>query len=205
MAPNKSRTGETTEAASSAEQSSPDLPDVAIVPKGEYRELSLAQLVVNPRNAPQTAVEWPTAAGQLTVPVTAGDWVRQLEQANAAAGVYIVVHSPLHASEGRRAEALVHLRAARRLLADGLYGQAVAEARKILDILKDIDRVPALADLPVKPARDKVERWAAWREAVTGLANAAPHADPVTATITWDRRDATAVIATIAALFQRLD
>jgi hypothetical protein len=142
-------------------------------------------------------------SGNAPITVPAGQWVAAMEAAGVADAVYVVVRAPLHAHNGRRAEAVRFLREARRLLAEGHYPQAVAEARKMLDVLTEIALPPPTEEAKVR-LRDKAQRWDALRKAVTELANAAPHGDEVTAEIDWTRQDAVTVIATIAGLLQRL-
>lgn len=144
------------------------------------------------------------ASAQVPIRVRQGEWVRQLEETGAVAGVLIVVHPRPHAAGTRYAEAMGYLRAARQLLAGGQYPQAVSEARKVLDVLNEIDPAPA-GDPPNVPARQrtKSQRWFQLRKAVTELANPAPHGDAAAAAVTWDHADAQAVLGTVASLLAR--
>lgn len=147
-------------------------------------------------------LRWPRS-GNAPITVSAGDWVAAMEAAGVADAVYVVVRAPLHAHDGEHARAVQLLRKARRLLAEGHYTQAVAEARKVLEVLTEIGPPPPSEE--AKPRqRDKAQRWDVLRKAVTELANAAPHSDPITSEIDWTRGDAIAVIASTAGLLQRL-
>lgn len=150
--------------------------------------------------------EYPTQPAQTSITVPAGEWVKQLEQVNAAAGLFVVVHAPPHAGDGRRTDAVGYLRTARRLQANGQFEQAVAEARKVLDVLEEIDPVPNRGQVKgVDPkARDKALRWANYRHATVDLINSSPHGDAVAAQITWTYDDVTAVLAAVAGLLGRL-
>jgi hypothetical protein len=118
----------------------------------------------------------------------------------------VVVHSPLHAADSCHADAVGYLRTARRLLAAGDFDQAVAEARKVLDVLDQIDPVPNRGEVNNVNCkdRDKSFRWAGYRHATQDLINSSPHGDTVAAQITWTYQDATAVLAAVAGLLNRL-
>lgn len=147
---------------------------------------------------------WPAVTRQTSIHIHRTEWVRHLDNIDAAAGVLVAVHPRPYAAGTRYADALGYLRAARRLLDGGQYPQAVAEARKVLDVLNEIDRPPVNDPQDVAPKqRTKAQRWSRLRTAVTELANAAPHGDATAAQVTWDRQDAQAVIATVAALLAR--
>jgi hypothetical protein len=144
---------------------------------------------------------WPTVSRQGSVHVTSGDWVRQLEQIETAASFLIVSRAPR--GDGRRTEATAILRQAQKMLGAGLVQQAVAEARKVLDVLAEIGP-PGKDPRSIDP-RDRTlpERWAALWWAVKGLANPAPHADELAAQMTWTRDEAVLVLGAIAGLLQR--
>lgn len=152
--------------------------------------------------------DYPTQAAQTSITVPAGEWVKQLEQVNATAGLFVVVHAPPHAGDGRRTDAVGYLRTARRLLANGHFDQAVAEARKVvLDVLNEIDPVPTRSQVDAvseRKARDKALRWANYRHATQDLINSSPHGDDVATKITWTYTDATAVLSAVAGLLSRL-
>lgn len=151
--------------------------------------------------------EYPTQAAQTSITVPAGEWVKQLEQVSAAAGLFVVVQAPPHAGDGRRTDAVGYLRTARRLLANGDFDQAVAEARKVLDVLNEIDPVPTRSQVDAvtdRKARDKALRWANYRHATQELINSSPHGDAVATKITWTYADVTAVLAAVAGLLSRL-
>lgn len=138
--------------------------------------------------------------------MSVGDWVGQLEQVTATAGLFVVVQAPPHAGDSRRTDAVGYLRTARRLLANGDFDQAVAEARKVLDVLDEIAPVPDRGHVGAagRRARDKALRWANYRHATQDLINSAPHGDDVAAQITWTYADVTAVLAAVAGLLSRL-
>jgi hypothetical protein len=170
------------------------------------RDLTLAVSVHALLGGDRGDLEWPVALAQTTVTVPVGEWVRQLEQVNAAAGLFVVVHAPLHAGDSRRADAVGYLRTARRLLAGGDFDQAVAEARKVLDVLDQIAPVPDRGQVNnvVPKNRDKSLRWAGYRHATQDLINSSPHGDAIAAQITWTYEDAAAVLAAVAGLLNRL-
>lgn len=170
---------------------------------GELRlQLSLHALLVGDRRD----LEWPTATAQTTINVSVGDWVGQLEQVTATAGLFVVVQAPSHAGDSRRTDAVGYLRTARRLLANGDFDQAVAEARKVLDVLDEINPVPNRGQVNGvdRKAREGALRWANYRHATQDLINTAPHGDEVAAQITWTHEDVTAVLAAVAGLLSRL-
>lgn len=170
------------------------------------RDLSLAVSVHALLAGDRGDLEWPMSSAQTSITVSVGDWVGQLEQVNAAAGLYVVVHAPPHAADSRRTDAVGYLRTARRLLASGDFDQAVAEARKVLDVLDQIDPVPDRGQVKdiARKDRDKTHRWAGYRHATQDLINSSPHGDEVAAQITWTYQDATAVLAAVAGLLNRL-
>jgi hypothetical protein len=109
--------------------------------------------------------------------------------------------SPLDASAAARVG--VHLREAVRKANNGEYGDAVTEARKAIDAMDG--KVPdsrterQIASLK-KEERTVGQRLVMLRHALHGLASPAAHGDDVAAEIKWDRENALAVIAGVAAL-----
>lgn len=97
----------------------------------------------------------------------------------------------------------VHLREAVRKVNNGEYGDAVTEARKAIDAMDgkipDWQAERQIAALK-KEERTLGQRLAMLRHALHGLASPAAHGDDVAAEIKWDRENALAVIAGVAAL-----
>lgn len=151
--------------------------------------------------------EWPAVGTQTSISVPVGEWIKQLEQVSATAGLFVVVQAPQHAGDGRRTAAIEFLRTARRLLANGHYDQAVAEARKVLDVLDEIAPVPDRGQVTqvARKDRGKAIRWANYRHATQDLINSAPHGDGVSAEITWTYEDVIAVLAAVSGLLGRLE
>jgi hypothetical protein len=144
---------------------------------------------------------WPERSFQETVHVYGDTWVRLLNQVSAATSLAVVLPVPLDAGTATRVG--VHLREAVRKVNNGEYSDAVTEARKAIDAMDG--KAPGwqaerqIAALR-KEERTLGQRLAMLRHALHGLASPAAHGDDVAAEIKWDRENALAVIAGVAAL-----
>lgn len=144
---------------------------------------------------------WPERSFQETVHIYSDTWVRLLSQVSAATSLAVVLPVPLDV--GAAARVGVHLREAVRKVNNGEYGDAVTEARKAIDAMDG--KVPGwqaerqIAALK-KEERTVGQRLAMLRHALHSLASPAAHGDDVAAEIKWDRENALAVIAGVAAL-----
>jgi len=143
----------------------------------------------------------PERSFQETVHIYSDTWVRLLNQVSAATSLAVVLPIPLDASSAARVG--VHLREAVRKVNHGEYGDAVTEARKAIDAMEGMapgwQAERQIADLK-KEVRTLGQRLAMLRHALHGLASPAAHGDEVAAEIRWDRENALAVIAGVAAL-----
>jgi hypothetical protein len=144
---------------------------------------------------------WPERSFQETIHIYRDTWVRLLSQVSAASSLAVVVPIPLDASTAARVG--VHLREAIRKVNNGEYGDAVTEARKAIDAMDGLAQswqaerqIAAIR----KDERTLSQRLGMLRHALHGLASPAAHGDDVAAKIKWDRENALAVIAGVAAL-----
>lgn len=131
-------------------------------------------------------------------------WVDDAERLGALVTVPLLVPLPLGDPESLRAKAGHRLQSAVRAWADGRVDDAVRDARLALDFYDRINP-PATNDKQPPRQRDLAQRFAALRSAVHSLASGAHHNDAVTADFRYDRSDACAIVACVAALLQRVD
>jgi hypothetical protein len=124
-----------------------------------------------------------------------------LSQVSTATSLAVVVPVPLDASAAARVGA--HLREAIRKVNSGEYSDAAIEARKAIDAMDgqtaDWESERRIAAIK-KEERTVSQRRAMLRHALHGLASPAAHGDEVATEIKWDRENALAVIAGVAAL-----
>ena len=141
---------------------------------------------------------WPVRSFQESLYIYSETWQRMLAQTAVAMSMALVVPVPLDSSPTARVGA--HLREAIRKVNDGEYQDAVMAARRGMD---DMDTAWSTVKSVVSTARDDRtldQRLSLLRHALFSLASASAHGDPVAGSITWDRENAMAVIAGVAAL-----
>ena len=144
---------------------------------------------------------WPERSFQERIHIYRDTWVRLLSQVSAATSLAVVVPVPLDISTAARVG--VHLREAIRKINNGECGDAVTEGRKAIDAIdgkapdwQSERQITAIN----KEQRTLSQRLALLRHALHGLASPAAHGDDIAAEIKWDRENALAVVAGIAAL-----
>lgn len=146
--------------------------------------------------------QYPAGDAQDTVRVAGAEWADILEQVGQALSVLVVVPLSTVSADSDRSLAARRLFEARTAMRDGRYRDAVAAARGALEIL---DRMsPPSSTRTHARDLDKDERFDELRRAVKNITNAAHHDDDLASGFTWTYADATAVIATAAALLHRL-
>jgi hypothetical protein len=144
---------------------------------------------------------WPERSFQETVHIYRDSWGRLLTQVSTATSLAVVVPVPLDATAAARVG--TNLREAIRKVNNGEYGDAVIEARKAVDAMDgqapgwEAERRIAAVK---KEERTASQRLAMLRHALHGLASPAAHGDDLATEIKWDRENALAVIAGVAAL-----
>jgi hypothetical protein len=141
---------------------------------------------------------WPVRSYQESVYFHKETWQRMLTQTAIAMSMALVVPVPMDSSPEARVG--THLREAICKVNNGEYQDAVMAARRALD---DLGTGWATEKAVVSTAREKRtldQRLALLRHALFSLASASAHGDAVATSITWDRENALAVIAAVAAL-----
>jgi hypothetical protein len=144
---------------------------------------------------------WPAQEAQLAVPIQREGWVRLLSQVGAGASLAIVL--PISIAPGPTGPIGEHLRGAVRKITNGEPSDGIVEARKALDVIKDLyGKIPseqAIVSVD-KEQRTLDQRLALLRHALHGLASPAAHGDASARAIRWDQTTALAAVAGIAAL-----
>lgn len=148
-------------------------------------------------------LDYPAADAQDWIRVRGPIWASHAERLGALVTVPLLVPLPLGDPNSLRAQAGRRLQAALRALTDGRAEDAVRDARLALDLYDQLDPPVAYDEPRTARQRDLAQRFAALRAAVHSLASGAHHADAITADFRYDRRDASAVVACVAALLQR--
>lgn len=106
-------------------------------------------------------------------------------------------HAAIQASASRQVQSLLPFQATAN---NGEYEDAVTAARRAIDDM-GISWISEKAAIQTpKEQRSLEERLSALRHALHALASPAAHGDPAAASIKWDRENALAVIAGVAAL-----
>ena len=144
---------------------------------------------------------WPERSFQETVHIYRETWVRLLSQLDIAMSLAVVLPVPL--GPGPAARVGGHLREAIRKVNAGEYGDAAMEARKAIDALGSArSKWPSEKEVTSveRDLRTADQRLALLRHALYGVASPAVHGDAVAVGIEWDREQALAVIAGVAAL-----
>ena len=141
----------------------------------------------------------------LAFALSSGEWLKAWEQ--AAAGSYMEVLVPLPTDPGY-AKAVERIQTARQLIHGNHLEEALGEARKAIEPVREAYKTRATADTARgKPAkeRDKDERWALLVEDLFALVSGAAHDDPgITEHFGWTRPEAVTIVATAAGLLGRL-
>lgn len=150
------------------------------------------------------AYEYPAGDEQDWIRVRRSIWVDHAERLGALVTVPLLVPLPLGDPESLRARAGHRLQSAVRALADGRVDDAVRDARLALDFYDQINP-PAPNNNQPPRQQDLAQRFAAVRSAIHSLASGAHHNDAVTADFRYNRSDASAIVACVAALLQRAD
>lgn len=135
--------------------------------------------------------------------VPASEWTRALETWGRGVGIPILV--PLLATEPdpQRRDIVRHLKSARQAIDRGDYPAAIADARKALELLRDVS--PATRPLPKEVTqRDVGQRVHAVLQALFDLASAPAHAGEPVKDFVPARADATAVVAGTASVAQQV-
>jgi hypothetical protein len=133
------------------------------------------------------------------------DWVEILENWHYAKGLLLQIPAvDITAGTKRAVEQLERAAAA---VTEGDYQQAVALCRRAMEAAYGPNEGSLHPELgysvrSVKDA-DKEARFWLTRRGLWSLVHAANHGDEVTSTITWERRDAIAVIAILSAMLQQ--
>lgn len=148
--------------------------------------------------------DYPAGDEQDWIRVRRSIWADHAERLGALITMPLLVPLPLGDPESLRAKAGHRLQSAVRALADGRVDDAVREARLALDFYDQINPPATGTDQPPRQ-RDLAQRFAALRSAIHSLASGAHHNDTVTADFRYNRSDASAIVACVAALLQRLD
>jgi hypothetical protein len=148
------------------------------------------------------------ASDQLMFNITGDRWMRILGGAEAASAVHILVLRPSDVSPlaSKLADGVRILRAAQSHLFDGDFGSAIAETRKILDMLAELSgdpkwvaerkRVPSEAD-------SQADRWRQFHRAVYQLTSPASHGDSVSREMIWTRPETLTVLAATTGLLKQ--
>lgn len=141
---------------------------------------------------------WPVRPFQESLHIYGETWERYLRQTSASFALTVVLPVPLTDSAGGRVGK--HLRDAILKVNQGEYGDAVMAARKAVEGFgKDWVAEKAIVDTP-KDDRSLEQRLAMLRHSLHALASPSAHSDDVADSIHWDRENAMAVIAGVAAL-----
>jgi hypothetical protein len=144
---------------------------------------------------------WPERSFEQRIHIYRDTWVRLLSQVSVATSLAVVLPVPL--GPGTAARVGGHLREAIRKVNAGEYGDAVIEARKAIDALDGArPKWPSMKEITsvAQQKRSVDQRLGLLRHALSGLASPAAHGDDVAADIKWNREQALAVIAGVAAL-----
>jgi hypothetical protein len=141
---------------------------------------------------------WPVRSFQESVYIYSETWQRMLTQTAVAMSMALVVPVPLDSSPA--AKVGTHLREAIRKVNDGEYQDAVMAARRAIDDMATAWATEKSVVSTVREKRTLDQRLSLLRHALFSLASASAHGDPVAGSITWDRENAMAVIAGVAAL-----
>jgi hypothetical protein len=149
------------------------------------------------------SMDYPASDAQDWIRVPGPIWAAHAERLGALVTVPLMVPLPLGDPESLRAQAGRRLQSAVRALADGRAEDAVSAARLALDLYDRLDPPATYDDRRAPRERDLAQRFAALRSAVHSLASGAHHDDVVTADFCYGRRDASAIVACVAALLQR--
>jgi hypothetical protein len=148
-------------------------------------------------------MDYAAADAQDWIRVRGPIWAAHAERLGALVTVPLLVPLPLGNPDSLRAQAGRRLQSAVRALADGRAEDAVRDARLALDLYDRLDPPAAYDDHGAPRKRDLAQRFAALRNAVHSLASGAHHDDAVTADFCYSRRDASTVVACVAAMLQR--
>lgn len=148
--------------------------------------------------------DYPAADEQDWIRIHRSTWADHAERLGAVVTVPLLVPLPLGDPHSLRARAGRQLQLAARALADGRPADAVRDARLALDFYDQINS-PATDSNKAPRQRDLAQRFTTLRSAIHSLASGAHHNDAVTADFQFSRRDASAIVACVAALLQRVD
>lgn len=146
-----------------------------------------------------------SGSGELAFDLLSSEWLQELERVDA--GTYIEILVPL-TNNAEYANAVSRLRNARTLIQNDRAEEALAEARKALEIVRDGEDTQNIAQQArdKKPRdRDLRERWALLVEDIFSLLSGAAHDDQdTTEHFKWTRADAVALVGGTAGLLGRL-
>jgi len=148
-------------------------------------------------------MDYPAGDAQDGVRISGPIWAAHAERLGVSVTVHLSVPLPLGDPHSLRAQAGRRLQSAQHALADGRAEDAVRDARLALDLYDQLAPPTPYDRKGAARERDLAQRFAALRDAVHSLASGAHHADAVTARFRYDRQDAVAIVASVAALLQR--
>ena len=145
----------------------------------------------------------PTMDWQDQLRVSQNDWGQVLVRWERGVNIPLIVPLPeLHPAQNR-ADIVRHLRTAQQKIDGGDYSGAIAEARKALELLRELS--PAIRPLPKSPPeRDALQRIHAVIDALYSLASAPPHVDEAVKNFEPMRADAVMLVASTAAATQEI-